>query len=87
MRGNRLGIPSDKLDDNPEFDEHESDEAEDEDIDLDMLPTLLAYCDGELVHTWVRVDWEVKEFDDIENLFSKCASCLFSSPWLLTTMP
>ncbi|TYJ58505.1 hypothetical protein B9479_000712 [Cryptococcus floricola] len=27
--------------------------------DLDVLPTLLAYKDGELEKTWIRVDWEV----------------------------
>ncbi|EJD07777.1 uncharacterized protein FOMMEDRAFT_164656 [Fomitiporia mediterranea MF3/22] len=42
------------------FDEVDEDEDynQDADVDLDVLPTLLAYCDGELVHTWVRVDWE-----------------------------
>jgi hypothetical protein len=50
-------------------DEKDEDEDEDEDdrngkerctpaVDLDMLPTLLVYRDGELVHNWVRVDWE-----------------------------
>ncbi|KAL0958537.1 hypothetical protein HGRIS_000677 [Hohenbuehelia grisea] len=33
-------------------------EPEEDDVDLDMLPTMLVYRDGELVHTWVRVDWE-----------------------------
>lgn len=27
-------------------------------VDTDMLPTMLVYHDGELVHNWVRVDWE-----------------------------
>ena len=32
---------------------------EDEDaVDTDMLPTMLVYRAGELVHNWVRVDWE-----------------------------
>ena len=31
---------------------------EDDDVDLDVLPTMLVYRDGELVHNWVRVDWE-----------------------------
>jgi hypothetical protein len=30
-----------------------------DEVDLDMLPTMLVYRDGELVHNWVRVDWEV----------------------------
>lgn len=49
----------------PTLDEHDTDEsddhpAEDEELrraDTDVLPTLLAYRDGELVHTWIRVDW------------------------------
>jgi len=61
-----------------EDDPYGSDEAEDEsesvvdddDIDLDMLPTMLVYRDGELVHNWVRVDWELKDFD-VESLLEK----------------
>ncbi|KAG1727560.1 thioredoxin-like protein [Suillus paluster] len=34
------------------------DAEEEEDVDTDVLPTLLVYRDGELVHNWVRVDWE-----------------------------
>ena len=30
----------------------------DDDVDLDMLPTMLVYRNGDLVHNWVRVDWE-----------------------------
>lgn len=41
-------------------------ESEEEDVDLDMLPTVLVYRDGELLHTWVRVDWEAGK-DGIEN--------------------
>lgn len=41
-------------------------EPEEEDVDLDMLPTILVYRDGELLHTWVRVDWEAGK-DGIEN--------------------
>ncbi|KDQ34215.1 hypothetical protein PLEOSDRAFT_1081132 [Pleurotus ostreatus PC15] len=37
------------------------DEDEEEDVDLDMLPTMLVYRDGELVHNWVRVDWVAKD--------------------------
>lgn len=36
-------------------DEEENEEVE---VDTDMLPTLLVYRDGQLVHNWVRVDWE-----------------------------
>ena len=30
----------------------------DVDVDTDMLPTILVYRSGQLVHNWVRVDWE-----------------------------
>lgn len=36
----------------------EYDEEEDDNVDTDMLPTLLVYQSGELVYNWVRVDWE-----------------------------
>jgi hypothetical protein len=45
-------------------------ESEEEDVDLDMLPTILVYRDGELLHTWVRVDWEAGK-DGIENFLLK----------------
>jgi hypothetical protein len=45
-------------------------EPEEEDVDLDMLPTILVYRDGELLHTWVRVDWEAGK-DGIENFLLK----------------
>lgn len=38
--------------------------------DEDVLPTLLAYKNGELVKTWIRVDWEVKE-DGVEGLLKR----------------
>jgi len=40
------------------------------DVDTDMLPTMLVYRDGELVHNWVRVDWEAGEAG-IEELLAK----------------
>ncbi|KAF7376321.1 Phosducin domain-containing protein [Mycena sanguinolenta] len=39
-------------------DEEEEEDIGDDDVDLDVLPTMLVYRDGELVHNWVRVDWE-----------------------------
>lgn len=36
---------------------HDSTEEEEPRADTDVLPTLLAYRDGELVHSWIRVDW------------------------------
>ncbi|KAF9448020.1 thioredoxin-like protein, partial [Macrolepiota fuliginosa MF-IS2] len=64
----RQGRISKKDDDDDEFFSDEQDEdddhgsqLDDEDIDLEMLPTLLVYRDGELVHNWVRVDWVAEE--------------------------
>ena len=34
-------------------------DEDEEDVDTDMLPTVLVYRSGQLVHNWVRVDWEV----------------------------
>ncbi|KAI0055969.1 thioredoxin-like protein [Artomyces pyxidatus] len=40
-------------------DEEDLEDEEDEDaVDTDVLPTMLVYQGGELVHNWVRVDWE-----------------------------
>jgi hypothetical protein len=36
-----------------------------------MLPTLLVYRDGQLVHNWVRVDWEAGKAG-VEELLSRC---------------
>jgi hypothetical protein len=45
-----------------DIDEEQDDDYDEEDeeieVDTDMLPTMLVYRDGELVHNWVRVDWE-----------------------------
>jgi hypothetical protein len=35
-----------------------------------MLPTLLVYRDGELVHNWVRVDWEAGQAG-VEDLLAR----------------
>ena len=39
-------------------DEDEAEDFRDDDVDLDVLPTMLVYRNGELVFNWVRVDWE-----------------------------
>lgn len=49
---------------------YDEDDYEEEDVDTDMLPTLLVYRDGELVHNWVRVDWEAGKAG-IEELLSR----------------
>jgi len=52
---------SDDEQEDEDSDEERSDEGwEDDDVDTDVLPTLLVYRGGELVHSWVRVDWEAK---------------------------
>lgn len=56
-----------------EFDNPGAGEDEDAEADTDMLPTMLIYEKGELLHTWVRVDWEAGK-DGIENLLLKCVS-------------
>ncbi|KAG6328733.1 hypothetical protein ID866_10356 [Astraeus odoratus] len=48
-------------------DEDEDDEVE---VDTDMLPTLLVYRDGQLVHNWVRVDWEAGKAG-VEDLLAR----------------
>lgn len=55
-RSNRL-LNQDNEDDSSD-EKREYNDDDDDDVDLDMLPTMLVYRDGELVHNWVRVDWE-----------------------------
>ncbi|KAH7884053.1 thioredoxin-like protein [Phlebopus sp. FC_14] len=52
------------------YDDEEEGEDEEEDVDTDMLPTLLVYRDGELVHNWVRVDWEAGKAG-VEDLLAR----------------
>ncbi|KAJ7747353.1 thioredoxin-like protein [Mycena metata] len=80
-------IPEDETDD-PYDDEkdfgddeegQEDDEIYDDDVDLDVLPTMLVYRDGELVHNWVRVDWEagnagVEELLDHHHILPQSSS-------------
>lgn len=41
-----------------DYDDEEDEGHGEDDVDLDMLPTMLVYRNGELVYNWVRVDWE-----------------------------
>lgn len=50
-------LPTLPEDDTDESDVSADDEEPPREADTDVLPTLLAYRDGELVHTWIRVDW------------------------------
>lgn len=69
-------VPEDDDDDpygsDPDSQE-EGDLVHEDDVDLDMLPTLLVYRDGELVFNWVRVDWEAGPAG-IEELLDKSVS-------------
>jgi hypothetical protein len=38
------------------------------DVDTDVLPTFLAYRDGELLHVWARVDYEAEAMRNLEDL-------------------
>ncbi|KIJ58508.1 hypothetical protein HYDPIDRAFT_163282 [Hydnomerulius pinastri MD-312] len=49
---------------------YDQEEDEEDDVDTDMLPTLLVYRDGELVHNWVRVDWEAGKAG-VEDLLAR----------------
>lgn len=53
----------------PYYDDDDEGEQE-ENVDTDMLPTLLVYRDGELVHNWVRVDWEAGQAG-VEDLLAR----------------
>lgn len=46
--------------------------------DPDVLPTLLAYKDGKLQKTWIRVDWEIKD-DGVEGLLKRYVLVFFMS--------
>ena len=50
--------------------EEEDDQWEDDAVDTDVLPTILVYRGGDLVHSWIRVDWEAKQ--GIEELLKRC---------------
>lgn len=39
----------------------DGDEQEEREADPDVLPTILAYRDGELERKWIRVDWDIGE--------------------------
>lgn len=65
-------------DDDDDTDEDSSEEGnedegwEDDEVDTDVLPTLLAYRAGDLIHTWIRVDWEAKT--GVEDLLRRFRS-------------
>ncbi|RDB21020.1 Phosducin-like protein [Hypsizygus marmoreus] len=60
-RPSRVNRDDDEDEDDEDEHEEKEDYDDDDNVDLDMLPTMLLYRDGELVHNWVRVDWEAGE--------------------------
>jgi hypothetical protein len=72
------GINRGYRDDDDDDDDGDGDDDDEDDgkercgVDLDMLPTLLVYRDGELVHNWVRVDWEAGP-TGVEDLLERLA--------------
>ncbi|EMD31818.1 hypothetical protein CERSUDRAFT_162627 [Gelatoporia subvermispora B] len=56
-------------DDEDDSEGEKEDGFDDDNVDTDVLPTLLVYRAGQLVHSWVRVDWEAKE--GIEGLLKR----------------
>ncbi|KAF8163587.1 thioredoxin-like protein [Crassisporium funariophilum] len=83
--GSRLKPPREEDEDDSdgysEKNNHDDSENEDDDdnVDLDMLPTMLVYRSGELVHNWVRVDWEagpagIEELLDKHHILSHSSS-------------
>jgi hypothetical protein len=61
---------ADGIGEKPYYDDDDDEEEQEEDVDTDMLPTLLVYRDGELVHNWVRVDWEAGQAG-VEDLLAR----------------
>ena len=56
----RYADEDDADDDDSDEDDHGNQGWEDDAVDTDVLPTLLVYRGGQLIQTWVRVDWEAK---------------------------
>ncbi|KAG6854695.1 hypothetical protein C0991_002406 [Blastosporella zonata] len=71
-------------DDDPYGEKEDEEDIDDDNVDLDMLPTMLVYRDGELVHNWVRVDWEagqagLEEWLDQHHILPRPESMLGAS--------
>lgn len=57
----------------------EDEDVDEEDVDTDMLPTILVYRSGQLVHNWVRVDWEAGLLS-VDELFERCVD-YYATSW------
>ena len=55
-------------------------DVDEEDVDTDMLPTILVYRSGQLVHNWVRVDWEAGLLG-IDELLERCVD-FYAIHWM-----
>lgn len=62
-------LPTSNTDRRTDGEEEEEDERE---ADPDVLPTILAYKDGELERKWIRVDWDIGQ-GSLEALLRMCA--------------
>ncbi|KAF9532193.1 thioredoxin-like protein [Crepidotus variabilis] len=85
----RLKTPREEDEDDPYGNDNEEEDAEeemdaDDDVDLDMLPTMLVYRDGDLVHNWVRVDWEAGDAG-LDELLDRQVFFFDNYPCLLFT--
>lgn len=72
--GTSVNSHSNLISDSDHSDEDEdayvnSDEEDDQEVttDLDMLPTMLVYRAGQIVHNWIRVDWEAEAWSKHED--------------------
>ncbi|KAG1719747.1 hypothetical protein EDD22DRAFT_983282 [Suillus occidentalis] len=79
VRPRTHGMPGRFIDDDEEdpyadeksyYDDEEDEGDQEGNVDTDMLPTLLIYRDSELVHNWVRVDWEAGQVG-VEDLLAR----------------
>jgi hypothetical protein len=86
-RASRLSTLREDDDDDDPYGPASSDEdntagIDEDEVDTDVLPTLLAYHDGELVHTWVRIDWEAEAVGGVEELLERYRLRLLSQVYV-----
>ena len=75
----RFPTDSDSDSDDDDSEEEKSDDGWGDDaVDTDVLPTLLVYRAGDLVHSWIRVDWEAKM--GVEELLRRCVLIPYALP-------
>jgi hypothetical protein len=60
------------------------DNLDEDDMNTDVLPTALAFWDGELVYAWARVDWKAKAMGNLKRWLARFGSVRvqFTSPRL-----